>query len=142
MIDGNRILLGLLISSIIGAVAYRRGSLSRSGWLGAIITGTMIFGAGGWPHGITLVFFFVSSTLLSRWRTAYKATLERHVFEKGSQRGKPSPTLALPSADACSLVCSPPMQSSGTCSLPEQWRPWRPTHGPPSSAYWPKLPHA
>jgi len=86
MIDSQRILLGILISSAIGAIAYRRGSLSRSGWLGAIITGTIIFGAGGWPHGITLVFFFVSSTLLSRWRTAYKATLERHVFEKGSQR--------------------------------------------------------
>ena len=86
MLDSNRILLGILISSAIGAIAYRRGSLSRSGWLGAIITGTIIFGAGGWPHGITLVFFFVSSTLLSRWRTAYKATLERHVFEKGSQR--------------------------------------------------------
>lgn len=86
MIDSQRILLGILISSAIGAIAYRRGSLSRSGWLGAIITGTIIFGAGGWAHGITLVFFFVSSTLLSRWRTAYKATLERQVFEKGSQR--------------------------------------------------------
>jgi uncharacterized protein (TIGR00297 family) len=86
MIDTTRILLGLLISSSIGAVAYRRGSLSKSGWVGAIITGTATFGFGGWAHGITLVAFFVSSTLLSRWRKRQKQQLEQTVFEKGSQR--------------------------------------------------------
>lgn len=86
MIDTTRILLGLLISTAIGAVAYRRGSLSRSGWLGAIITGTLTFGFGGWAHGVTLVFFFVSSTLWSRLKKSRKAALEAAVFEKGSQR--------------------------------------------------------
>ncbi|MBM4412376.1 MAG: DUF92 domain-containing protein [Chloroflexi bacterium] len=86
MIDTTRILLGLVISSGIGALAYRRGSLSKSGWLGAIITGTTTFGFGGWAHGITLVAFFVSSTLLSRWRKRHKQHLEHTVFEKGSQR--------------------------------------------------------
>lgn len=86
MIDVTRIVLGLLISSTIGAVAYRRGSLSKSGWIGAIITGTATFGFGGWAHGLTLVAFFVSSTLLSRWRKRYKQQLEQTVFEKGSQR--------------------------------------------------------
>ncbi len=81
-----RILLGLCISAAIGAVAYRRGSLSRSGWLGAIITGTLTFGFGGWAHGITLVFFFVSSTVWSRLKKSRKAALESAVFEKGSQR--------------------------------------------------------
>ncbi len=86
MIDTTRILLGLLISSGIGAVAYRRGSLTKSGWIGAIITGTATFGFGGWAHGLTLVAFFVSSTLLSRWRKRHKQQLEQTVFEKGSQR--------------------------------------------------------
>jgi uncharacterized protein (TIGR00297 family) len=86
VIDTTRILLGLLISTAIGAVAYRRGSLSRSGWLGAIITGTLTFGFGGWAHGVTLVFFFVSSTLWSRLKKSRKAALEATVFEKGSQR--------------------------------------------------------
>lgn len=86
MIDTTRILLGLLISSAIGAIAYRRGSLSKSGWLGAIITGTATFGFGGWAHGLTLVAFFVSSTLLSRWRKRHKQQLEQTVFEKGAQR--------------------------------------------------------
>lgn len=86
MIDATRIVLGLLISSGIGAVAYRRGSLSKSGWLGAVITGTTTFGFGGWAHGLTLVAFFVSSTLLSHWRKRHKQQLEQTVFEKGSQR--------------------------------------------------------
>jgi len=86
MIDSTRILLGLVISTAIGAVAYRRGSLSRSGWVGAIITGTLTFGFGGWAHGVTLVFFFVSSVLWSRLKKSRKAVLEAVVFEKGSQR--------------------------------------------------------
>jgi len=86
VIDSTRILLGLVISTAIGAVAYRRGSLSRSGWLGAIITGTLTFGFGGWAHGVTLVFFFVSSVLWSRLKKSRKAALEAVVFEKGSQR--------------------------------------------------------
>lgn len=86
MIDTTRIMLGILISSSIGAVAYRRGSLSKSGWLGAILTGTATFGFGGWAHGVTLVAFFVSSTLLSRWHKRHKQQLEHAIFEKGSQR--------------------------------------------------------
>jgi len=84
--DPLRILLGLLISIGIGALAYKRGSLSASGWLGAIITGTATFGFGGWPHGVALVFFFVSSTLWSRLKKNQKAKLEQTVFEKGSRR--------------------------------------------------------
>lgn len=86
MIDSNRIILGLFISTAIGALAYRRGSLSRSGWLGAIITGTLTFGFGGWAHGASLVFFFVSSTLWSRLRKQQKSSLDSTMFEKGSRR--------------------------------------------------------
>lgn len=86
MIDSGRIVLGLVISTGIGAVAYRRGSLSGSGWLGAVLTGTLTFGWGGWAHGASLVFFFVSSTLLSRLRKQQKSDLDRTMFEKGSRR--------------------------------------------------------
>jgi uncharacterized protein (TIGR00297 family) len=86
MIDSGRIVLGLIISTTIGALAYRRGSLSGSGWLGAIITGTLTFGFGGWAHGASLVFFFVSSTLWSRLRKHQKSDLDSTMFEKGSRR--------------------------------------------------------
>jgi uncharacterized protein (TIGR00297 family) len=82
-----RLGLGLLISAGIGLFAYRRGSLTASGAFGAIITGTTIFGFGGWVAGILLVAFFSSSTALSKFkaRTRAKQNAER-VFEKGSRR--------------------------------------------------------
>jgi uncharacterized protein (TIGR00297 family) len=81
-----RFLLGLLLSSGISLLAYRRRSLSRSGIAGATITGTTIFGTGGWSWGATLVFFFVSSSLLSHFRARDKERTAADKFSKGSQR--------------------------------------------------------
>src|SRR5436305_15114472 len=71
---GSRLLPGLLFSTGIGLLAYRRRSLSRSGVAGAIITGTTTFGMGGWSWGLTLIFFFVSSSIFSHFRARDKAT--------------------------------------------------------------------
>lgn len=81
-----RILAGLILSALIGAVAYRRGSLTPSGWLGAIITGTLTFGFGGWTWGLTLIAFFLSSSALSHFRQARKQALAGDKFEKGGRR--------------------------------------------------------
>ena len=81
-----RILAGLILSALIGAVAYRRGSLTASGWLGAIITGTLTFGFGGWTWGLTLIAFFVSSSALSHFRQNRKQALTGEKFEKGGRR--------------------------------------------------------
>lgn len=81
-----RLLIGLLLSIIIGGIAYWRGSLTRSGWLGAVITGTLTFGLGGLTWGMTLVAFFVSSSLLSHFKQAQKERLAAEKFEKGGQR--------------------------------------------------------
>lgn len=80
------ILIGLLLSTLIGGLAYRRGSLTRSGWLGAVITGTLTFGFGGLAWGAALVLFFVTSSLLSRFRRTYKERIAGEKFEKGGQR--------------------------------------------------------
>src|SRR5579875_2258047 len=61
----GRLFLGFLFSSCIGLLAYRRRSLTRDGAAGAVVTGTTIFGLGGWPWGLSLIYFFLSSTLLS-----------------------------------------------------------------------------
>ena len=82
----QRILIGLLLSIMIGGLAYWRGSLTRSGWLGAVITGTLTFGLGGLAWGITLVVFFVSSSLLSHFKQAHKERLAAEKFEKGGRR--------------------------------------------------------
>jgi uncharacterized membrane protein len=47
MAKRKRLLLGLLLSSGMSLLAYRRHSLSKSGVAGAITTGTATFGRGG-----------------------------------------------------------------------------------------------
>ncbi len=82
----QRTLLGLLLSSGVGLLAYRRRSLTRSGVVGAIITGTTTVGLGGWSWGFSLIFFFVSSSLLSRFRERDKVVIAEDKFSKGSER--------------------------------------------------------
>ncbi|MCL6540002.1 MAG: DUF92 domain-containing protein [Roseiflexus sp.] len=86
MVDIPRIAAGLVLSAFIGAVAYRRHSLDRSGWLGAIITGTATFGLGGWTWGSVLIVFFVTSSALSHFRQAQKQRIAGEKFEKGGRR--------------------------------------------------------
>jgi uncharacterized protein (TIGR00297 family) len=81
----GQLAVGFFLSAGIGLAAYRAGSLSCGGVLGAILTGTAIFGFGGWVWGVLLVAFFVSSSVLSRWREAQKASAAER-FAKGGQR--------------------------------------------------------
>lgn len=80
-----RLALGLLLSGVIAGVAYRREALCGSGALGAVITGSLIFGLGGWVWGLQLITFFVLSTLLSGYRARYKERLAEK-FAKGGRR--------------------------------------------------------
>src|SRR5712692_11443732 len=70
--QGYRLSLGLFLSAAISLFAYRRRSLSRSGVAGAIVTGTTTFGLGGWDWGLSLIIFFVSSSMLSHFREQEK----------------------------------------------------------------------
>jgi uncharacterized protein (TIGR00297 family) len=86
MLDGMQILSGLLLSSLIGGLAYWRGSLTLSGWLGAVLTGTATFGFGGWSWGLLLVTFFITSSLLSHYKEEIKLARAGEKFEKGGKR--------------------------------------------------------
>jgi uncharacterized protein (TIGR00297 family) len=77
--------IGLALSALIGYVAYRRESLSKSGVLGAILTGTVIFGLGGWAWGLLLITFFISSSALSHYKETQKELLAEK-FSKGGRR--------------------------------------------------------
>jgi uncharacterized protein (TIGR00297 family) len=79
------ILVGLLLSSLIGALGYWRNALDLSGVAGAVLVGTLIFGLGGWIWGLLLITFFVSSTWLSHYRRADKQQISEK-FAKGSRR--------------------------------------------------------
>lgn len=82
-----RLVAGLLLSAAIGAAAYARGSLSRSGVLGAILTGTTMFGFGGWLAGLLLIAFFVSSSALSHYKASNsQKRVAAQIFDKGGRR--------------------------------------------------------
>src|SRR5690348_16248533 len=84
--SGTKIGMGLILSGAIGLLAYRRKSLSRSGVGGAMIAGTTTFSAGGWTWASNMIFFFVSSSLLSHWKEKEKESTAADKFSKGSQR--------------------------------------------------------
>lgn len=81
----NQLLLGLLLSAAVGGLGYWRKALTASGLVGAILVGTLILGFGGWIWGLVLITFFVSSSLLSRYRRADKEALAT-AFAKDSRR--------------------------------------------------------
>ncbi len=82
----QRLLFGLLFSTGVGLFAYRRRSLSRSGVAGAMVTGSVTVGMGDWAWGLSLIYFFVSSSLLSHFRSHDKERTAADKFSKGSQR--------------------------------------------------------
>lgn len=77
--------VGFALSFAIGLFAYWRGALTRGGVLGAVLTGTAIFGFGGLVSGLLLIAFFVSSTLLSHYQARVKEKFSEK-FQKGSRR--------------------------------------------------------
>ncbi len=80
-----RLALGLVLSFGISGVAYRLEALDRSGWLGAVLVGTAVFGFGGWPWAFLLLAFFISSSALTHYRAGRKAGVAQE-FAKGGRR--------------------------------------------------------
>ena len=68
----------------IAGLAYRRHSLSESGFWGAILTGTITFKAGA-AWALILILFFVSSSALSKISSRRKSQA-REQFSKGERR--------------------------------------------------------
>lgn len=81
----TQLLFGFIFALVIAYAAQRLGSLSRSGAWGALLTGTVIFGLGGWRWAVILLAFFVSSSALTRLFGKDKAALNEK-FDKGGRR--------------------------------------------------------
>lgn len=77
--------LGFVFAALIAFAAQRARSLSRSGAWGALLTGTLIFGLGGWQWAALLLGFFISASLLTRLFGRKKASLNEK-FDKGGVR--------------------------------------------------------
>lgn len=76
---------GFLLSAVIASVALGSNSLSRSGAMGALIIGTLIFGFGGAVWGLLMVLFFVTASGLSHLGKARKQAAAKK-FAKGTRR--------------------------------------------------------
>lgn len=70
---GLLIVLGALLSLAIAIGARAAGALTRDGAVAAVIAGTLVFGFGGLGAGVLLVTFFITSSLLTRWRAERKS---------------------------------------------------------------------
>jgi uncharacterized protein (TIGR00297 family) len=80
-----QIALGFGLAAVAAGLAYRLGSLSRSGALAAVLLGTLVFGWGGLEWAILLIAFFGSSSALTRLFARRKQDLAA-TFSKGGQR--------------------------------------------------------
>jgi len=80
-----QLLFGLLLSILVATLAYRIHSLNKSGAFAAALTGTVIFGIGGWQWAVLLLAFFITSSALSRAFRKRKKGLDEK-FSKGHER--------------------------------------------------------
>ncbi|CAG7625414.1 hypothetical protein PAESOLCIP111_02723 [Paenibacillus solanacearum] len=75
--------IGLAGSAAIAGAAYAKRSLSASGFAAAVVLGTLMYAAGSAAWFGTLIAFFISSTLLSKWKGRKKAAAERGYAKSG-----------------------------------------------------------
>lgn len=66
--------------------AFRLGWLSASGGISALVVGSVTLTAGGWRAAAVLLTFFVTSSVLSRWRAERKKRME-FLTARGIRRG-------------------------------------------------------
>lgn len=76
-------LIGAAGAAAVAGAAYWKRSLSESGAAAALIMGTIYYGAGNMFWFGTLLLFFITSTLLSRFRSARKSDLEKSYAKTG-----------------------------------------------------------
>lgn len=78
-------LIGLAGSAGIAGTAYAKRSLSRSGFLAAVMLGTVMYALGSAVWFGSLIAFFLSSTLWSKWKKHAKEKAESG-YEKNEMR--------------------------------------------------------
>ncbi|MCP3772092.1 DUF92 domain-containing protein [Paenibacillus sp. MZ04-78.2] len=76
-------IIGLAGSVLIAGAAYGKRSLSGSGFAAAVLLGTLMYAAGSLAWFGTLIAFFISSSLLSKWKSKKKAAVESGYAKSG-----------------------------------------------------------
>jgi len=70
------IFIGILLSSSISIYAFKKRSLSKSGTLSAILLGSLLYLFGGFYFFALMISFFISSSLLTKFKKNKKEELE------------------------------------------------------------------
>ncbi|SDC20922.1 TIGR00297 family protein [Paenibacillus sp. UNCCL117] len=78
-------IIGISGSLLIAGAAYWKRSLSASGAAAAVVLGSAMYMLGSAPWFGTLIAFFISSSLLSKWKRRRKAEAESG-YAKGGRR--------------------------------------------------------
>lgn len=68
MLRGEMLWLGFVLSLLVATGSVRLHVLTRDGAAAAVLVGTLVFGFGGWGHATLLAIFFLSSSVLTRWK--------------------------------------------------------------------------
>ncbi len=82
-----QLISGTALSDLVSILAYRFKLLTLDGALSAFLLGSIIFGTGGVTFALPLLFFFFSSSLLSKYKQG-KKTEYKTIFEKTGARDK------------------------------------------------------
>ncbi|MBC8079901.1 MAG: DUF92 domain-containing protein [Gorillibacterium sp.] len=78
-------IVGLSCSLLIGGAAYWKRSLTGSGWAAAVVVGTLLYALGNLVWFATLIAFFVSSSVLSKWKRYVKRQAEAGYEKTGGR---------------------------------------------------------
>jgi uncharacterized protein (TIGR00297 family) len=85
--SGRNLLVGMVFSTTVAILGWRRGALAPSGVPGAIAVGTATYAAGTWRWSAVLLTFFVSSSALSRLeRRKAQGVLSQQGTGRGAHR--------------------------------------------------------
>jgi uncharacterized protein (TIGR00297 family) len=85
MVSLINIALGVLLGAGVGWIGYLARMLTAAGAMATALIGTIIFGFGGLGPAILVLFFFVSSNLLTRYKLGRKQSFRLN-FAKGGER--------------------------------------------------------
>lgn len=77
--------IGLKFSVILSLISWKLKILDRSGAVGAVLIGTLVFGYGQWAYAIPMLLFFFSSGLFSRIGKAHKRAIKNTDAEKSGR---------------------------------------------------------
>lgn len=78
-------ILGIVLAGLLAGLSYRLKALSVSGAFGTLLVGTVVFGLGGWLYSAPLIFFFISSNLLSKLKSEIKNQSRKSIEKAGAR---------------------------------------------------------